>query len=67
MGSDFGNPGGIIPFFPLDTGAYQNVLIGKIDSINSKILNENRKSGSMFLKKFQLIVILNIVFRLFIC
>ena len=32
VGSEFGNPGGIIPYFPIDTGVNGNVLIGKIDS-----------------------------------
>ncbi len=31
-GRIYGNPGGIIPYFPLDTGENGNVLIGKIDS-----------------------------------
>lgn len=31
-GKSYGNPGGIIPYFPLDTGENGNVLIGKIDS-----------------------------------
>ena len=31
VGYDGGNPGGIIPPFPLDT-TYSNVFIGKIDS-----------------------------------
>ncbi len=32
VGYDYGNPGGIIPYFPLDTGVNGNVFIGKIDS-----------------------------------
>ena len=32
VGYDNNNPGGIIPFFPIDTTVHQNVLIGKIDS-----------------------------------
>jgi hypothetical protein len=36
VGNEYGNPGGIIPYFPLDTGVNNNVLVGKIDS-NQKI------------------------------
>jgi len=32
VGEEYGNPGGIIPYFPIDTGIDGNVLIGKIDS-----------------------------------
>jgi hypothetical protein len=33
VGEMSGNPGGIIPYFPLDTGVNGNVFIGKIDSL----------------------------------
>ena len=32
VGSDYGNPGGIIPYFPTDTGVNGNVLVGKISN-----------------------------------
>jgi hypothetical protein len=32
VGEEDGNPGGIIPYFPIDTSYNGNVLIGKIDS-----------------------------------
>ena len=32
VGEEYGNPGGIIPYFPIDTGIDGNVFIGKIDS-----------------------------------
>ena len=32
VGEVYGNPGGIIPYFAIDTGVNGNVLVGKIDS-----------------------------------